>query len=197
MFLVFPATIEFIEEYKLLENIKDILPKIKLILKKWSWILLLPIGTCIYLYINYSITGDALYFLKMEEMNWHQTTQAFFQTIAGMWEAIGSSAYDLSFKMSTFIPGIIMLFAIYGIMLYGTRRHRSMYTVWLWVYLMVNTAMSWPISMPRYLICAVPIYIILGEICEKHKKVDTALTVTFSIMFGIFLTGYLMHKHIV
>lgn len=81
VFLIFPATIQFIEEYKLFENLRDIKPKILLILKKWSWLLLLPLGTCIYLLINYHITGDALYFLKMEEKHWFQNTQVFYETI--------------------------------------------------------------------------------------------------------------------
>lgn len=157
--------------------------------------LLLPIGTCIYLFINYRITGDPLYFLKMEEKVWYQHTQPFFVTVGSIWKYIFGNN-SLSLKLSAFVPGLIMLFSIYGLTIYAIPRHKSMYATWILVYVIVNTTMSWPISLPRYLICAVPIYIILGEICEKHKKVDTILTVTFGILFGIYLTAYLLYKNV-
>lgn len=195
VFLIFPATVEFIEEYRLLENLKDIKPKLVLFAKKWVWLLLLPAGTLIYLYINYKITGDALYFLKMEEKYWNQTSQPFFQTVGNLWDIIKGGT-SLSTKMGAFAPGLAIVLGMYALMLFGIPRHRSMYSAWLWIYLIVNTTMSWPLSLCRYLTCAAPVYLILGDSCDRNKKLYTALVIGFSIMFGIYLTGYLMSKQI-
>lgn len=192
VFLIFPATAEFLEETKFFENFTT---KLSLIVKKWLWLLLLPLGTCVYLLINYYVAGDALFFLKLEKNIWHQSAQPFFKTVGTIWGVL-ENGYSVSTRFSAFIPGLIILFAVYGIMLYGIRRHRSMYSVWIFVYLIINTAMSWPLSLCRYLSCCIPVYIILGDWCEKNKKAYTALVIGFSILFGIYFTGYIMAKQI-
>lgn len=164
-------------------------------MKKWSWLLLLPIGTCIYLFINYKITGDPLYFIKIQEKIWGENTQLCFITIGKLWSFI-LSEYPLDLRLSAFLPGLIMIFSIFGLTLYAIPRHKNMYTIYILIYIIVHTSISWPISLPRYLVSIVPVYMILGEICEKHKKVDTILTVSFGILFGVYLTAYLLYKNV-
>ena len=192
VFLIFPATVEFIEEYRLFESFKS---KFILIFTKWSRLLLMPLGTCIYLWINYNATGNWFYFLEPEKEIWHQSGQLFYKTAGRLWEIIHQN-YKVSSKMSAFVPGLIIMFFVYAVMLYGIRRHKSMYSIWVFVYLLVNTSMTWPLSLCRYLTACVPVYIILGDYCEKHKKAYTAFVIAFSILFGIYFTGYLMGKQI-
>ena len=195
VFLIFPATVEFIEEYRLLENLKDIKPKLIVIAKKWTWLLLIPIGTCIYLYINYKVAGNPFEFLRLEEKYWNQTSQPFFKTVGNLWNIINGS-YSVSTKMGAFIPGLVILLGMYAVMLISIPKHKSMYSAWLLVYLIVNTTMSWPLSLCRYLSCAVPVYVFLGDMCDKNNKLNTALLLGFGILFGIYMTGYLMGKQI-
>ena len=195
VFLVFPATVEFIEEYKLLESLKDINSKLIIIAKKWAWLLLIPIGTCIYLYINYKVAGNPFEFLRLEEKYWSQTGQPFFKTVGSLWNIINSEK-GVSTKMGAFIPGLVILLCMYAIMLISIPKHRSMYSAWLLVYLIVNTTMSWPLSLCRFLLCAVPVYVFLGDMCDKNNKLNTALLLGFGILFGVYLTGYLMAKQI-
>ena len=192
VFLIIPLTVEFIEEYKLFENFKS---KLILIVKKWAALLLIPVGTVVYLMINYYVGGDPFYFLRMEKGIWHQTAQPFYKTIETV-VGIISGGYSVSTKMASFIPGLVILFFFYIIMLYGARRHRSMYSVWLFVYMMVCTAMSWPLSICRYLMCGIPAYIILADYAEDNDKFYHATVIGFSILFGVFFTGYLMAKQI-
>lgn len=195
VFLVFPITIEFIEEYKLPVTAQEIVPKLKLIAKKWLWTLLLPAGTILYLAINYKITGDPLYFLKMEEKYWFQNSQPFFKTVGGLWNTI-KGGYEISTLLCSFVPGLALLFGMYALLIYGIRRHRTIYSVWFFVYLIINTSMSWPLSLCRYLSCAVSAYLVLADICERNKKADTAVTIGFAVLFGIYLTAYLMGKQL-
>lgn len=190
VFLIFPATVEFIEEYRLFELIKKPKALFDLILRKWTWLLLLPLGTIIYLIINYWISGDPLYFLDMEKKYWYQVSQPFFKTAGSLFEIAFTGGKDISTKMSAFLPGFVSLVCSYALLVFGLRRHRSMYMFWLMIYIVINTTMSWPLSLCRYISCAVPLYIILADMCERNKKLNTALLLSWGILFGIYLTGY-------
>lgn len=195
VFLIFPTTVEFLEEYKLLGNLKNVKQTFSILLKKWSPLLLMPLGTCYYLLINYKVTGNALAFLTYEEKYWNQVSQPFFKTVGNMWNII-NGGYTISTLMSAFIPGLVILLFMYAIMISGIRKHKTMYMTYMLIYLVVNTTMSWPLSLARYLACTVPAYIILAEKCEKSKKFDTAIMIAFSIFIGIYFAGYLSGKQI-
>lgn len=194
-FLIIPATVEFIEEYKIFGKIKNVKQTLTVILKKWTWLLLIPAGTCIYLLINYMVAGSPFAFLEFEEKYWNQVSQPFFKTVGSLWTILTGSQ-SVSSKFGAFAPGLVILLCMYAVMILGIRKHKSMYSAWLLAYLTVNTTMSWPLSLCRYLACAVPVYIILADMCDRNKKLYTALTLGFGIMFGIYMTGYLMGKQI-
>ena len=189
VFLIIPLTVEFVEEYKLLKIINKPGKLFKIIGTKWSWLLLIPLGTIIYLFINYRITGNPFYFLEMESKYWFQESQPFFKT-AGNFINIISGKYSVSTLFSSFLPGFVCLLCSYALLVFGLNRHRSMYMVWLVVYIIINTTMSWPLSFCRYISCAVPLYIILADMCENNKKLYTALLMSWGILFGIYLVGY-------
>ena len=192
VFLIFPATVELLEQEEIFRDFgKKLLPA----LKKWVWLLLLPIGTCVYLFINYRITGDPLYFLKIEKKIWFQESQPFFKTVGTLWDT-ASGNRDISVRMGAFAPGLVVLFATYAVMLLGIRRNRTMYSVWLLVYALVNTSMSWPLSLGRYFSAALPTFIILGDVCSRNRKLRAAFLIGFPILFGIYMTGYIMQKQI-
>ena len=81
VFLIIPLTVEFMEEYKILENPKEIKKIINLVVSKWLWLLLIPLGMLVYLFINYRVAGNPFEFLRLEEKYWHQTGQPFFKTV--------------------------------------------------------------------------------------------------------------------
>ena len=194
VFLVFPAAIALLEETQLLGNIKD--SKIWVnALKKGIWLLLLPIGTLIYLFINYKITGEPLYFLSMEEQFWHQVGTPFYK-IWNTYISVFDGGYSLSVLMASFIPSLICLLCAYGLLIVGLKKHKTMYLCWLLICVLVNTSISWPLSLCRYLASCVPIYIILADECKKRPKLKIALIIGFSILMGIYFTGYLNTKSI-
>ncbi len=195
VFLIIPLTVEFMEEYKILENPKEIKKIINLVVSKWLWLLLIPLGMLVYLFINYRVAGNPFEFLCLEEKYWHQTGQPFFKTVGSLWDIIKGN-YSVSTKMGAFVPGTIILFVMYGVMFSGLRKHRTMYMVWFMIYLVVNTTMSWPLSLCRYLALNIPFYMVTAEYCEKNDRLYTAFVVGGSVMFGIYMTGYLMGKQI-
>ncbi len=194
VFLVFPALVQLLEESKLLGKLKN--GKLWAeTLKKGLWILLLPLATLLYLFINYRISGDPFYFLELEKMFWQQETQAFFQTAGSFWEII-TGPYSPSVVFSSFLPGLICLIFSYIVLLRSATKHKTMYVTWLFVSIIVNTSMTWPLSFCRYIACAFPLYIFMADECENKPKLKLGLIVCFCMLFGIYLTGYLMTKQI-
>ena len=195
VFLVFPAAVELLEETKLLGNLKNV----KIwgnTVKKGLWLLLLPLGTLIYLFINFQITGDPFYFFEMEEKYWHQVSQPFFKTFSSFWNIITGKGHSISVLMAAFLPGFVCLLSAYAVLLKGLTKHKTMYICWLVIYIIINTTMSWPLSFCRYIACGVPLYIIIADECEKNKKLGMATMISWSILFGVYFTGYLMTKQI-
>ncbi len=195
VFLVVPAAIHLIEENKLLGNIKDKKVWIKTI-KEGAWLLLLPLAMLFYLYINFDISGDPLYFLKMEEKFWHQVSQPFFKTFHTFWDIITCGGYNPSLLVASFLPGFVTLICSYAVLMWGATKHKTMYIGWLAVCIIVNSSMSWPLSLCRYMASAVPLYMILADECEKHEKFRLGIFISWSIMFGVYFVGYLMSKQI-
>ena len=196
VFLIFPATVEFIEEYKILANLKKPKRVFSDILKKWSFLLLLPLGTCIYLYINYKTAGSPFEFLRLEEKYWSQTTRPFFKTIGYIWTVITSSSTNVSTKFTAFVPGLTLPLIMYAVLICGLKKTRSMHLTWLIIYLVVNTSMSWPLSIGRYMLCAVPAFIIAGDLLRERNKAFTAVTFASCVLMGIYYTAYLIDKQV-
>ena len=113
-----------------------------------------------------------------------------------MWQQIISPDRSVMVKTGMFLPELLSVMLMLVTMLYGARRHRSMYITHMVVYLVMNTSITWPISIARYMLCAIPMFIILADFSERHKKAHLWITVIFAVMFGIYMTGYLFSKQI-
>jgi len=193
VFLIIPATVEFVEEYNFFGlKFKDMM---QILFKKWIWLLLMPFGICIYLYINYVVSGNAFEFLALEEEVWHQEGTFFFKTMGTLWNLV-NSGYSLNTKLGAFLPELILAFAMMAILIVGLKKHRSMYTVWLLVYIIINTSISWPMSIARYLSCAVPAFMILADLIDDKEHVYTGTVVVSSMLFAIYLAGYILGRQI-
>lgn len=195
VFLVFPLFVHLLEETKLLGNLKNKKTWLTAI-KNGVWLLLLPLATVLYLYINYNIAGDPFYFLAMEEKFWFQVSQPFFKTVTTFWDILTQGNYGTSLLMASFLPGFVLLVCSYVILLWGAKKHKTMYICWFMVSLIVNSTMSWPLSFCRYMSTVVPLYMILADECEKRETLRLGLLIGWSILFGVYCTGYLLSRQI-
>ena len=67
-----------------------------------------------------------------------------------------NSGTDKDMLASVWIPSLAAIIFVTANLFYGIRKHRSMYTAYLVVYLILNTSFDWVISVPRYMTCAIP-----------------------------------------
>ena len=61
---------------------------------------------------------------------------------------------------------------------------------------MINYSVTWLVSGGRYMLCALPLFVILGELVSRHKKVYPWLIAGFSILMAIYLGGFFAWKSV-
>ena len=190
VFLVFPAFVEVLEEYHVFKNIKNWKYLLKISFQKLVPLILIPCGTLIFLYINYRVSGDALYFLKVQAKKYHQETTPFYQILQTISHVIFHGGNSIKAKLFFFVSGFIIITVSYFVLTRICKKYRSMYTVWLIAYIICNTSMSWPLSIARYFCCAIPLFIYAGDVCTKKEKLYPYAISVLSILLGIFYTGF-------
>lgn len=193
--LAVPAAVEWLEEYKILEKLKnkDIKSVWSLFYKKGLWIFLMLLGTGIYLFCNYKTTGEWFKFLEYQEKYWGNGSCYFGSGIAKMFHNAFTSADN---RFSMWIPEAMSIVFVTASLFLGIRRNRNMYSAFLVIYIIINTGFEWPISIARYMTCAVPAFLFLADFSERHKWSESIITVSMAVGLGVYLAGYLCWKQI-
>ena len=194
VFIIIPVLVEFIEEYKLIKNIRNVKENTKIILKKGLPLLLILFGMVVYLYCNYRITGDWFYFLKMQSDVWGQVYKPFYLVFDTIYNSI--NGYNPNFISCISIPQLIIICFSYIVLLFGIRRHRTMYSIWFLVNIIVNTSMSWPLSICRYFTCTIPLFIYIAYYLKNRQKLYIGYIVVNAILYTIYFIAYLMEINI-
>ena len=192
VFIIFPVVVELFEEYKVIKNIKNYKYLIKKVLVKMIPLLLIPLGFGIYLYINYHVTGELFYFLKMQSTIWFQHYEHFFLFFKTVFDMF--SGYETKFVCFVTIPNLVIVTLSYIVLFLNARNKVTMYTVWLLVNIIVNTSMSWPLSVFRYMSCAIPLYVFIADYLKKHRILYISYLVINIILFIIFFAAFFIYS---
>lgn len=163
----------------------------KHIFSKLSPVLIMPVGTLIYLYQNYAVTGDAFKFLEYQERVWGQHAQYFGQTVADNFRNLTTTLWSETQSVCIWLPQFVLFFLCTATLVYGLRRHRSGYILFLVLYLIMNYTPSLLLSGGRYMCVAFPMFIILGDFFETHPKLWEGAIITSSLLFTLYMGTYL------
>lgn len=194
--LVIPAVVEWFENYRIVKLIrnKSYARAWRFYYKKALWIFLMLLGTLIYLFCNYKTTGDWFKFMEYQETVWNNTTVYWGECLSTIIHQIQIRNGFTVF--SIWIPELVSVIFTIALLIYGLRRTRNMYTSYLAVYIIINLSMAWPLSIARYMTCAIPTFMILAEFSERHRWSEHLITATMAILFGVFFTAYFMSRQI-
>lgn len=162
----------------------------KMIFTKAIFLLLIPIGDLIYLYINYSVEGDFFRFKFYQKDHWGLSPTFFTNTIQEICYNLFGEHSSPEMKMCIWLPEIVLFFLAIALLYYGVRRHPLKYTAYLFVYTIFNFSVTWLISGGRYMLCALPLFIIGGEFCHRHPKVFPIVVSVSSVLMAIYMIGY-------
>ncbi len=192
------AGVEFFVFYKpfLMVKQKQGLEFLKLLFTKGIWICTMFIGNIIYFYINYKIEGNPFQFSVYQKEHWYHGTTYFTNALEEIVSyAFGDSTTN-TLKASIWLPELVLFIFTIVLLFYGLRRHSLKYTAFLFVYTLVNYSVTFLISGGRYMSCAFPLFIILGEFSNRHKKYYPWIIAFSSMLFIVYLAGFISWKQI-
>lgn len=147
------------------------------------------LGSLVYFGLNAHITGNPFAFTEMQE-HWSQGFQWFPEVLA----YLGKNALtwnNVVTRWEMWIPELL-LFPLFALLLWRSwRKHRSMFTLYAFVYFILNYCLSWLLSAGRYLSCAVPCFFFASDELEGHLRLTGLLTVGMAALQWIFCYRYL------
>lgn len=147
-------------------------------------------GFLTYLFINYFIYGDILYFTLAEKENWFTTFAPFGQGFVSAYESIfwrqGLDKIMIGYgQIIAFVLGLLMsIFVLIKI--------RFSYGLYMLLVLWSSSAMSFWLSMPRYIISLFPMFIALALFSENliFRSIWTLTSTVLLIVLGIIFIQY-------
>ena len=147
------------------------------------------LGSFVYLALNYTVTGNPFTFTEMQE-HWSQGFMWFPKVLAYLIRnAFGW--YKVTTRWEMWIPELV-LFPIFAILLWRSwKKHRSMLTLYGFVYFILNYCLSWLLSAGRYLSCALPCFIFAADELEERPRLAAAVVAVMGLLQIFFLYRYL------
>lgn len=157
-----------------------------------AWLLLGLGGPLLYLGINAVIYGDPFYFLVIQRTLFQHVTTAPWVVLGDAFAGAMAIQPTESWVTVYFAPfaafvvlGVTFLWTIVG------KPSRPSYAIYTGLTFLSFATLSWPISMPRYLIGVFPIYILSAGLARR-PWLGPPLFVASTLIFGIFLTLFLI-----
>lgn len=163
---------------------------------KGIFLLLAPVGNLIYLYINYRVEGNPFQFTVYQSEHWYHKTTYFTDCISEILSNIRNPETTNTLLMCIWLPELICFLLAVILLIYGLKRHPLKYTAFLLVYTLINYSVTFLISGSRYMNCAFPLFIISGEILDRHPKWYPWVTAVSAMLMTLYMIGYFQWKQI-
>lgn len=153
-------------------------------------LLLAPVlGSLVYFGLNYHVAGDPFAFAEMQK-HWSQGFMWFPQVLG----YLGKNAFtwpDVSTRWEMWLPELL-LFPVFALLLWKSwKKHRSMFTLYGFVYFILNYCLSWLLSAGRYLSCALPFFMFAADELEDKPKRTALLLGVMLLLQCAFCYRYL------
>lgn len=152
-------------------------------------LLCLPVlGSVAYFALNYRVAGDPFAFTVMQK-HWSQGFLWFPKVLS----YVAKNAFTWSnvlTRWEMWLPELL-LFPLFAALLWRSwKKHRSMLTLYAFVYFILNYCLSWLLSAGRYLSCALPFFLFAADELEGRRKLTAAILTVMSILQMVLLYRY-------
>lgn len=192
------AGVEFLETYSpvIMWKEKKIGKFFKEVFTKGIFLLLIPVGNLIYFYLNYKVEGDPFKFQEYQKDHWYHEVTNFNKGFGDVWRYLTDAGTTNSMKMSVWLPEVLIVVLMIIVLFCALKTQPLKYTAYLWVYTMVCYGVTFLISGGRYMLCALPLFIIAGNFLENHEKLYQLVVVLSTVFMMVFMAGYFNGKQI-
>ena len=155
-------------------------------------ILLVGLGPLIFLGINAYAYGSPFFFLEQQRAIFHVQTVAPWDMLGPLIQNVlpgGSGEYWVTVYLAPLVAfGLLAAVAVWSLL---SRHSRLSWATVAWLNLVSLITLSWPISVPRYLLDAFPIFVAGGWL-GRYKGIGGALATLSVLLLGAFTTLFVL-----
>ncbi len=154
---------------------------------------LILVGPLVYAGINWLAYGDPLFFLGVQRDVFRVETVPPWQAIGSLVGSVSHPQADRDWVMLYLAPLLaIFLLAATTAWAVLSRRGRLGYGVYAGASLLLFASVSWPISVPRYILGAFPMFLMLGGLARSRAgaSVLVASTLILALLTAEFALGH-------
>ena len=154
---------------------------------------LILVGPLVYAGVNWLAYGDPLYFMGVQRDVFHVETVPPWQALASLLASVSSPKADsgwLTIYLAPFLA--LLLLAVTTIWALVAPRGRLSYAVYAGMSLIMFASVSWPISVPRYILGVFPIFLMLGGLARS--RFGAAALVASAILLGLLTTQFALGR---
>lgn len=147
------------------------------------------LGSLVYLALNWRIAGNAFAFTEMQE-HWSQGFQ-WFPSVLTYLLRNAVTWPEVSTRWEMWIPELVLFPVFAALLCRSWKKHRSMLTLYAFVYFTLTYCLSWLLSAGRYLSCGTPLFLFAADELDGKPVRTLALAVGMLVLQGIFCYRYL------
>lgn len=161
----------------------------KAIVRRLPALLLPAVGTLVYLALNWSVTGNPFAFTVMQQ-HW---SQGFCPIADTLWYVLQNAlSYPTELvRYQIWVPTILLFPVFFALLVWARNKFRSMYTLYGFVYLVLNYSLSWLLSAGRYLSCALPFFLFAAALTRGRPRLTAVLAAAMGAGFLLNLVWFL------
>jgi hypothetical protein len=156
------------------------------------WIGLVPLGALAYLWFNVVTFGDAFHFMKVQETVFHVTTLAPWDALGRLVSAVVNGSRGESWVMDYVAP-LVAEAGLAVVVAWSVRswRRRPAEAVYGFLTLALISTLSWPISVPRYVL-GVPSMFTGLAVLQRRVPGGAAIPVLSTVLLTAFMTLFVI-----
>jgi len=189
--LIIPAGLELLCIYRPWDIVrhKDF-TQLKAMIGRGLSLLLIFVGTGVYLLINWMVEGHPFIFLTYQESHWDNGAAFLTETLSYVFNYTFSTAFDLHTRITLWMPQAVLAVVCAALLIYGIKKLRAFHMGYAIGYVLLTYSVAWLISAGRYLSCCIPLFITLALATEKRKWMMPILIALFSILQTVYTAAY-------
>lgn len=156
--------------------------------RRWSYLLIAPLGFIAYLGVNIYVAGHPFKFLDYQRENWYKSMSFPYDGIVGKVYTI----LDQSPESGNLYGLQELLFVAIGLafIVFGWKHMRNSYRVWMVLNWLLFISTSFILSVPRYTLTLFPMFILMAVAARRKPVLGTVFTVWSVLYLGLFTSRF-------
>jgi hypothetical protein len=156
-------------------------------------LLLIGLAPIVYLGINWWAYGDPLFFLGVQQRVFSVHTVVPWAAIDSLMTSVATLGGD-SFWATVYVAPLLALLLLSVVLIWTwvSPRGRASYFAYTGLSLLSFASLSWPISVPRYILGVFPLFLMLGGLARS--RFGTPLAVASILVLGLFTIEFALGR---